>query len=788
MSAKVLVVDDEKAIRITFREFLDKAGYDVSVAEDADGALGLLKAESFDVVVSDIILPRMNGIALLRAIREAAPHVQVIMMTGDPTVETASDALRAGAFDYLFKPIGKDALLKVVATASRMKALEDEKRRLLAANITYQEHLETLVEERTAALSAEIAERKRAEEAALQAVGDWENTFDSVSDAITLHDKNFNILRGNKAAREMLGPLLLDFMPEVKCFRSYHGAEMPPVGCPSCQCLETELPGTFEMFEPYLKKTLEVRAMPRFDNNHRLVGLVHVVRDITERKQLAEERMLLSMAVDQAAEAIVVTDADGVIEYVNPAFLGMTGYDRSEVVGQTPKMLESGKQDAAFYRNLWSMIRGGAVWAGHFVNMRKDGTLFEVEATISPVFGDQGHILNYVAVERDVTEHLSLERQLRQTQKMEAIGTLAGGIAHDFNNILAAVVGYAQLAVGELPPDGALRHDLDQILVAADRAKDLVRQILTFSRRGEEERMPIQPHYIVQEALKLLRPSLPSTIEIRANINKKSGVVLADPTQLHQVIMNLCTNAYHAMKTQGGVLDIELQPCLLDSGLVGASVNLCEGEYVRLTVRDTGCGMDLATINRIFEPFFTTKPAGEGTGMGLAIVYGTVHAHGGAIAVNSTLGQGTTFDVYLPQVLAECHNLEPVDESMPGGHERILVVDDEWVMTDVLTKGLTVLGYQVTSFISSLDALKAVQADPDLFDLVITDQTMPKMTGTELVVKIHEVRPALPVIWTTGTVEDNMLEEATCLGFSALIKKPAALYVIAQTVRRVLDN
>jgi PAS domain S-box-containing protein len=513
-----------------------------------------------------------------------------------------------------------------------------------------------------------------------------------------------------------------------------------------------------------------------------------VISDITERKRAEEELTRLAMAVEQAAEAILITDARGIINYVNPAFCRLTGYDRGGVIGQTPKIIHSGKQDGAFYEVLRATIRSGEIWSGRFVNMRKDGALFETEASISPVLNGAGEIVNYVGVERDVTESVALEGQIRHMQKMEAIGALAGGIAHDFNNVLAAIIGYGQIAADELPAGSTSRSDLDHILLAADRAKELVHQILTFSRQVEEARRSVEPHFIVREALKLLRPSLPSTIEIRENIRKDSGAVLADVTQLHQVIMNLCTNAYHAMKDRGGILEIGLESCRVDGELARAVPGLREQDYVRLSVRDTGCGMDDQTIRRIFDPFFTTKPVGEGTGMGLAITDSIVRAHGGAITVSSEVGVGTLFEVYLPRVDARIVEAPAVETTVPGGHERILVVDDEHNVVEVIERILEGLGYQVTSVTNSLEALKIVRANPDLFDLVITDQTMPKLRGDQLAAEIHALRPSIPVIWSTGCVEENVDEKTGLLGFSALIRKPWPLHAVARTVREVLDG
>jgi len=414
--------------------------------------------------------------------------------------------------------------------------------------------------------------------------------------------------------------------------------------------------------------------------------------DATERERAAREARRLSMAVEHAGEAIIITDAHGVIEYVNPAFERTTGYPSGEVVGRTPRILKSGKHDPAFYRQLWRTISQGLTWTGRFTNRRKDGSLYEEDATITAVMDDQGQVAHYVAVKRDVTQQVVLEKRLRHAQKMEAIGTLAGGIAHDFNNVLAAIIGYSQMASDELPEDSPLQADLGRVLAAADRARSLVRQILTFSRRGEEERQPLRLHTVVREVLKLLRSVLPATIEVREDIDRDCPPVLADPTQMHQVVMNLCTNAYQAMRDQGGVLTVALDCSDVDSAMAAQRPGLREGTYARLWVTDTGCGMDEATLARIFEPFFSTKGSEGGTGLGLATTHGIVSAHGGVVSVYSEVGKGSTFHVYLPCIEAGKPAEETAAQPIRGGNERILIVDDEESLARLLPGVSPLLG------------------------------------------------------------------------------------------------
>ena len=377
------------------------------------------------------------------------------------------------------------------------------------------------------------------------------------------------------------------------------------------------------------------------------------------------------------------------------------------------------------------------------------------------------------------------QKQLIQLQKMEAIGTLAGGIAHDFNNLLVPILGFTGLVLDDLPTGSKSREHLSQVLEAGNRAKDLVSQILTFSRQTEIEPRPIQLVPIVKEALKLLRAAVPTTIDIRQNIAPDTGAVNADPTQIHQVLMNLCTNAEHAMP-EGGVLEVSLASVELDEEFCAGHEGLTPGPHVRLTVGDTGCGMDKKILKRIFDPFFTTKAPGQGTGMGLSVVHGIVKSHGGDIAVYSAPGVGTTFHIYLP-VVESIVEARPEMEPVQGGTESILFVDDETVAVEIGSEILKRLGYRVTTRTSSIEALELFRTKPGRFDLVVTDQTMPNMTGAELAVELLRIRPDIPIILCTGFSHLINSEKARSLGIRELVMKPVVGTELGQTVRRVLD-
>jgi PAS domain S-box-containing protein len=384
-------------------------------------------------------------------------------------------------------------------------------------------------------------------------------------------------------------------------------------------------------------------------------------------------------------------------------------------------------------------------------------------------------------------ESLRIQAQLQQAQKMEAIGTLAGGIAHDFNNILSAVIGYTEIVLADVDDDSSEYTNLKEVLKAGNRARDLVNQILMFSRQTEKELRPVKINQIVIETLKLLRASLPTTIRIEPNL-RSNAAVLADPTQIHQVMMNLCTNAAHAMREKGGQLIIELSDGDLDGSIIEQHPYLSAGTYIKLTVSDTGHGMEKKIIDRIFDPFFTTKERGEGTGMGLAVVLGIVKSHGGTITVESTVGRGSHFNVFLPVIEREVDTEIRPKVAMPTGDEKILFIDDEKALVDLGYQILERLGYDVTTRTSSVEALELFIAQPEKFDLVITDMTMPNMTGDELAGKLMKIRADIPVILCTGYSERISQEKAHAIGIKEFVLKPIVMSALAVTVRTVLDQ
>jgi PAS domain S-box-containing protein len=638
---------------------------------------------------------------------------------------------------------------------------------------------------------SDTRDRKKINRQIKQAKDEWENTVDAIQDIVVILDLDRRIIRANKAAHVMSG-LEYGALTGRKCFEVFLGNTGPCMGCPAWH---PDMPANINtglIFSSKLARTFEVTSSPIYDDGGKVNYIVNTGKDVTQKLNDEAEKLRLSAAIEQTSEVVIITDRNGGIQYVNPAFTVVTGYSRAEAIGQNPRLLKSGGHDREFYKKMWHTLLEGNVWNGQLINRKKDGALLWEDATISPVYDGQGQISNFVAVKRDITKEKSLERQLQQAMKMEAIGTLAGGIAHDFNNILSVMIGYGQMAKGRLGVDDPARTDIDQVLLAGDRAVDLVKQILTFSRQDTQEQFkPLCIQYLIKEVLKLLRSSLPVTIELHHSIQNDCHPILADSSQIHQVLMNLCTNAKQAIGGRYGRITVklsEIQIAADDSRVV--SLLIGPGHYVDLEVTDTGCGMDSVLQDRIFEPFFTTKAKDHGTGLGLAVVHGIVKKHGGEIIVDSVLGQGTTFHVYFP-----VRNI-PVDieqesgglEFGYGGTERIMVVDDEMKIAQVFQRMLGRLGYKVTIFTDSIEAVSRFRRNPDEYDLVLTDMTMPKMTGAELAREVLALRPALPVIMTTGYSEIIDKEKANRLGIKEFLLKPVKKEQLAGVVRKALTD
>ncbi len=518
-------------------------------------------------------------------------------------------------------------------------------------------------------------------------------------------------------------------------------------------------------------------------------GVTFTSLDITNRNQaeraLRENEEKYRDLVENINDVIYVINTDGIITYISPVAEVQLGYSPSEVISKSFSEFVY-HEDLPFVMGQFQKIHSGNIKPSQYRLVKKSGEILWIRSSSRPVFkGD--NIIGYRGSFVDITNSKHMEEELRQAQKMEAIGTLTGGIAHDFNNILGIILGNIELALDIVPEWIPARFNLEEIRIASLRAKDVVRQLLSFARKTKLEKKPTNIIPIVKESLNLLRSSIPTSIDIRQNIPENVDTILADPTQINQILINLCCNAEHAMP-DGGVVAVTLKNIELDEKFSAKYPELSPGRYVNLTVADTGHGISQRDIDRIFDPYFTTKEIGRGTGMGLAVVHGIVKGQHGYITVESELGKGTTFNIYFPVVEKEAVIETITDDKIPTGEERILFIDDEESIAKLERQRLERIGYKVKATISPIEALEIFRSQPDAFDLVITDLTMPKMTGDKLAKEILNIRIDIPIILCTGFSEKISEEKSKELGIKSFLLKPLAMKDLAATVRQVLDG
>lgn len=519
------------------------------------------------------------------------------------------------------------------------------------------------------------------------------------------------------------------------------------------------------------------------------IGTQGIARDITDKKVYEKQLAMFGTVIEQAHEEVVITDVGGVIEYVNPSFEKNTGYNKTEIIGKKPFILNSGIHEPSFYKNLWTTILDKKIWKGLIHNKCKDGNILLHDMVITPILNSKNQISAFVSIRRDITGKTKLEQQIRQSQKMEAIGTLAGGIAHDFNNILSGILGYSELAQSNINNSEKALNDISNIIKAAERATELVQQILTFSRQAEYKTRPLKIDLDVNEALKLLRSSIPSTIEIKKRLNSKS-LILADPSKIHQVVMNLCTNAYHAMRKTGGILTVSLKDTVLSGSKELKGKKVPPGKYLSLEISDTGHGMNKKTLEKAFDPYYTSKKVGQGTGLGLPIVQAIVDEHDGFLEVYSSPDKGTNFYLYFPIVekRIETQKIKPQKTSQLKGNETVMLVDDEKSIRDSCEELLKIYGYKVSAFENGLDALTEFQKKPSKYDLIITDLTMPKMTGDKLAIELLKINSNIPVFLCTGHSQNISEEQAELIGIEHLLMKPVQVEDLIKKIREALDK
>ena len=637
----------------------------------------------------------------------------------------------------------------------------------------------------------DVTERRKAQDRLREKEIEYNYLYNHLNDAVLIKDFNGNILHANDEAQRRLG-YSLEELSQMNAAQ-ITSSELTAGFGDTFKKLILQ-PGSFRHETVHMAKDgtlIPTEISGRVITFRGEKAVLSIAIDITERKRVEQEivraKREWEKTFDAMTDIVTVMDKDFHIIRANKATYSFFNVGPEELIGKHCYELFRGDSTPCLECPLLETLDDSTNHCTENILHKNLGKIFHVSS--APVFDNEGELQFLVHIARDVTDVKQMEEELFQAHKMEAIGTLAGGIAHDFNNILAAILGYADMAKDDIPESSRSYKDIDQAIKAGHRAKDLVRQILTFSRKGSETQQPLQPVSIIKEVLKLLRATLPTTIEIRQEIDVNCGWIVANPTNIHQVLVNLCTNAFQAMEDEKGVLTVRLQSVELENADVISEPGISEGKFVELMVSDTGCGMEKATIERIFDPYFTTKGVGKGSGIGLAMVHGIVHSYAGFIKVESEPGKGATFRVYFPTLPEKVEKRdEQQQELLPRGEERILAVDDEEVIVAMCQTILESLGYTVAACCSSEKAFELFQSSPESFDLIITDQTMPKLSGAELAQKVLQIRPEIPIILCTGYSSMISEKQSKEIGINRFVMKPINRRELAITVREVLDN
>lgn len=659
----------------------------------------------------------------------------------------------------------------------------------------------------------DITERKMSEERLINERSLLCAVINAIPDEIVVKDleRRFVVVNppslralGKTSAGEVLGKRDEDLMP--KEFAEVNILEEEQLFLTGISALNLERQGRLDPTTGEPTRVMLASKSPILDQHGNVTGLVVANRDITVRKraEIQRDRALevlrksenrLRDIIFSLGDWVWETDEHGVYTYCSQKGIDLLGSSREEIIGKTPFDFmppEEQKRVAGIFSEIAAKkapIKDLENW-----NTGKNGERICFLTNAVPVLDEQGNLKGYRGVDKDITERRlaeeamrQMEVRLRQSEKMKAIGLLAGGIAHDFNNVLGGIIGFTGMSLRYAANDSHLKSNLLKVLKAADRAKDLVQQILTYSRQGGPLKTvtPIEP--IVKEVVDLLRASIPSSVTIQSELHNDVRSVLADATKLHEMVLNLATNAVHAMD-QKGTLAVRLYAEGLDRSVQGRTGEIAAGDYTVIEVADTGCGMDSVTLSKAFDPFFTTKAVGEGTGMGLSVVFGVVQSHGGGIQVESVVGKGTTFKVYLPATTRQVPDVDEVDELAPvTGSEMILFVDDEQMLVEIAEKELGLFGFTVIGMSSSHDALEFIRDHGTDIDILITDQTMPGLTGLELATEALKIRNDLPIILCTGYSREIDPEKAEAVGIRRFVMKPIGSQDLGRAIRNVLD-
>ena len=761
---KILLVDDNLKPLQGHIQLLRSNGYAVETAETGEAGYNAAIDGCPHLILLDVVLPDTDGFEICRRLKQShVPRTPYIVMFSGRETDPRSliRGLEIGADDYLAKPIAKEVLL------ARINAM-----------------FRTI----------------KAEEALMESERKFRSAFFFSGTVMAMIDLDGKFLEINQALMDFLG-YTPDEMLKKTLFDITHTEDLKG----SIHDFRRLLTGEYESYSAenrYVHKTgktlwgiLTVSKIR--DENSSTAYCIAQLNDISRRveaeKKLEAERKRLNVTLRSIGDGVITTDQNGKVALINKVGEDLTGWRRRDALGKPLEkvfhIVDEKTRKSPENPHLEILETGSAVEpGGHTVLVSRDGVERIVEQSGAPIRDRAGNVVGVVIVFRDITERIQIESELRQAHKMESIGTLAGGIAHEFNNVMSIILGNSSLALHKLPVESPIRNNIEDINSAVMRAKDVVRQLLTFSRLTHSERETIDIGPVVKESVRLIRSSIPANIDIVDRISSKLDKVKANASQIHQVMINLCGNAADAMSERGGTLSIRLVNAQIDEAKAARLRKVAPGDYVKLAVGDTGVGMDKETMERIFEPYFTTKEFYKGTGMGLASVHGIVEQHKGAILVDSKPGKGTVFTLLFPKCEEEKPIEVPKNKKLPTGQETILVIDDEVVIMKLCKQQLERLGYRVKGTSNPLEALALFQADPNRYDLVVTDMAMPCMAGDELSAAMLKIRPDIPIILCTGFSEKISEEKALALGMASFALKPIDWEDFAVTVRKAIDK
>lgn len=816
---RILIIDDERAILESFEEYLEDYGYDILTASSGREGMEIFKEEKPDLILVDLRMPEVDGLEVLKKVSASSPLTPLIVVSGTGNVGDAAQALQNGAWDYLLKPVENLSFLRHAVE----KGLE--KSRLKKENLQYKDYLEKLVSERTLELKhanshlEEVNQRLRnivdtikalsfckdMQEFGVLLLKEFSQHMKAEGGSIYLKKINglhlLHSIEGNHATTFIPFPL-----PENSVFDRAVKAKKPVLqnnlgaGDPVTQSGWEGYKNTSVLVFPIQDETGDLAALitfhdrvsPPFKEQDIEIGNIlasyigEALHAVKSNEQLADSEMRLRQILDFLPVGIFIIDAEtDTVKYSNP-------HAASILDKKTDDIVEKKYRDVLHLQRLQRQEQYQPDKGEQLLLHVNDKEIIVLrQVALAVIEGRE----SYIECVLDITDQIktkeekeALHKQLLHADKMNALGTLAGGIAHDFNNILSAVIGYSDLCLLEVKTqEGSIYKKLQAIVGAANRARELVEQIRAFSRIQQQLMIPLNIDPVIREVVKFLSSSLPANIKIETYLNSNKPV-LGDPTQIHQIIMNLCTNAYQAMEETGGTLSIELAEITINEQQLIAAPHLQPGSYLELTITDTGTGISHDILDKIFDPYFSTKGNILGTGLGLAIVNRIINQHNGTVSVQSEIGKGTTFHIYLPVTNAEVGEEEHQGSTLSKGTEHVLFIDDEETLLQIAAEMLQHLGYSVTTESNSLDAVEWFRKDPDQFDVIFTDYDMPDLNGMQLARELHIVRPDIPIILCTGYSDQIDQSRAKAVGIRKIVRKPFSMSELAEGVREALDT